>query len=119
MFIVTNNPKVKDYYEAENIQFVEGSYYDVLVAIRDLIHVNHKLLTHPLSGSIKPNETPYKSVAVEPSNVFDMEGLHLIEKAIETYRKLQKDSATPNWTPRIKEDFMVIDYDLIKNAIRK
>lgn len=119
MFIVTNNPKVKEYFGDASVVFIEGSYEDVLVKVRDLIHINHKLLTHPLSGSVKPNETPYKSIAMETGVSFDMDGLHLIEKAIETYKKLQNDSATPNWIDRVKEDFMVIDFDLIKNAIRK
>lgn len=119
MFVVTNNPKVKAYFGEDAIRFVDGTYEDVLIKVRDLIHVNHKLLTHPLSGSVKPNETPYKSIAVESGDRFDMEGLNLIEKAIETYNKLQKDSTTPNWIERVKDDFMVIDFDLIKNALRK
>lgn len=37
--------------------------------VRDRIHEGHLLLSHPLSGSVKPNETPYKSVMiVKPEN---------------------------------------------------
>lgn len=119
MFVVTNNPKTREFFGEATVVFIDGSYGDVLIKVRDLIHVNHKLLTHPLSGSVKPNETPYKSIALEVGSEFDMDGLHLIEKAIETYNKLQKDSVTPNWIERVKEDFMVIDFELIKNAIIK
>jgi hypothetical protein len=46
------------------INFIETDMTGVLVYVRDKIHKGHKLLTHPLSGSIKPNESPYKSVLI-------------------------------------------------------
>lgn len=118
MKIITNNPKVKAYFSDREVIWIEGSYGDVLKQTRDCIHQNHELLTHPLSGSIKPNETPYKSIAVKDGSKMDFDQLNLIEKAIETYVKLQKDVKTPNWSESIREDFMVIDLDLIKNAIK-
>lgn len=119
MLIVTNNPKVKDYFSNERVELLSKGYYDVLTTVRDYVHNNYALLTHPLSGSVKPNETPYKTIALEKIDSLDFDSLGLIEKAIETFVKLQKDSKTPIWTERIKEDFMVIDFDLIKNALKK
>ena len=119
MLIVTNNPKVKDYFLNERVQLLDEGYYDVLITVRDYVHNNYALLTHPLSGSVKPNETPYKTIALEETETLNFESLSLIEKAIETFVKLQKDSKTPLWTERIREDFMVIDFDLIKNALKK
>lgn len=119
MFIVTNNPSVKDYFRDDEVHFVDKGYKDVLLKVRDYIHQNHILLTHPLSGSVKPNETPYKSIAVELSDKLDFESLELIENALMVYDKFQGNEQTPNWTQSIKEDFMVIDFDLIKNALRK
>lgn len=122
MKLITNNPMVRDYFEEipkVAVNFIDGNYKDVLGTVRDLVHENHIILTHPLSGSVKPNETPYKSVAVEPSDALDFQSLELIENAINTYSKLQKDKATPNWIPRVLDDFAVIDLDLIKNALRK
>ena len=81
------------------------------------MQLNYHLLTHPLSGSIKPNETPYKSIAVKKEKDLDLLSLELISNAIEVYNKLQKDLKTPLWTKSILEDFMVIDLDLIKNAL--
>ncbi|MGL6131078.1 MAG: GrdX family protein, partial [Fusobacteriaceae bacterium] len=67
--IVTNNPKVNK--ELKNLKFegnfdidIEIGYIDILYKVRNLIHLGHTLLTHPLSGSIKPSETPYKSVVL-------------------------------------------------------
>lgn len=117
--IITNNPKVNDFfqdYECELI-FLDGSYYDVLDTVRQKVHLNYHLKTHPLSGSIKPNETPYKSVAITKEKSFDMSSLELIENAISVYNRLQKDLKTPYWTDEILDDFMVIDLDLIKHAL--
>ena len=117
--IITNNPKVNEFFKDYECQliFVEGSYYDVLDVTRKKVHLNYHLKTHPLSGSIKPNETPYKSIAITKENYLDMMSLELIENAIAVYNRLQKDLKTPYWTDQILDDFMVIDLDLIKHAL--
>ncbi len=89
----------------------------MLYMVRDKVQLNYHLLTHPLSGSIKPNETPYKSIAIKKERELDFLSLELISNAIEVYKKLQKDLKTPFWTESILEDFRVIDLDLIKNAL--
>lgn len=119
MFIVTNNPSVKNFFKSEEIQFIEQGYREVLLQVRDYIHQNHSLLTHPLSGSVKPNETPYKSIALEVSDQLDFASLELIENALAVFDKFQGNEKTPLWTDAVKEDFMVIDFDLIKNALKK
>ena len=117
--IITNNQKVRDFFEKERAQvlYIEGDYKDVLYMVRDKVQLNYHLLTHPLSGSIKPNETPYKSIAIKKERELDLLSLELISNAIEVYKKLQKDLKTPFWTESILEDFRVIDLDLIKNAL--
>lgn len=118
MIIITNNKFVDEYYGGKNVELLEGSYQDVLYSVRDYVHKNYKLLTHPLSGSVKPNETPFKSVALEIGDKLDFNSVEMIENAIYTYSKLQNDSITPNWTETVLEDFRVIDLDLIKNALK-
>jgi grdX protein len=117
--IISNNLKVKEFFEKEQIEvlYTDGDYKEVLYTVRDRVQLNYHLLTHPLSGSIKPNETPYKSIAVKKEKDLDLLSLELISNAIEVYNKLQKDLKTPLWTKSILEDFMVIDLDLIKNAL--
>ena len=117
--IITNNQKVRDFFEKERAQvlYIEGDYKDVLYTVRDKVQLNYHLLTHPLSGSIKPNETPYKSIAIKKEKKLDLLSLELISNAIEVYKKLQKDLKTPFWTESILEDFRIIDLDLIKNAL--
>lgn len=122
MIIITNNKNVKEFFEPigrYNVEFIEGGYGDVLYKTRDYVHKNYILLTHPLSGSVKPNETPYKSIAIEKGEELDMFSLELIGNAIEVYEKLQNDLKTQFWIERILDDFRVIDLDLIKNALIK
>ncbi|MDO5062647.1 MAG: GrdX family protein [Peptostreptococcaceae bacterium] len=117
--VVTNNPKAKDFFEGLEypVIFIDGGYGAVLEELRKKVHLNYELLTHPLSGSIKPNETPFKSVAIHKGNSLDMLSLELISNAVEVYERLQNDLKTPLWTEAILDDFMVIDLDLIKNAL--
>ena len=122
MIIITNNSNVKEFFEPlsrYDVEFIEGGYGDVLYKTRDYVHKNYKLLTHPLSGSIKPNETPYKSIAIEKGSELDMFSLELIDNAVSVYEKLQHDLKTPMWIERILDDFRVIDLDLLKNALIK
>lgn len=94
------------------------SYLDVLLKARDKIHEGHSLLTHPLSGSVKPNETPYKSVAISvESTTLNMESLMIIEESINTAKKFIGGKKTPNWTEQILEDFQAIDFYLIRSGI--
>ena len=65
VLIVTNNPLVKEKIgKSYNIDFVDGGNLNVMEKLRDMIHKGSKLLTHPLSGSVKPGQTPYKSVMI-------------------------------------------------------
>lgn len=119
--IVTNNPYVRDRFKNKEVEYIDSDvdYLEVLLKVRDLLHNNYKLLTHPLSGSIKPNETPYKSVLVEKGREMDFDGIKIIESSIETFKKFQNVEKTPNWLDHVRDDFMVIDLDLMVNTIEK
>lgn len=120
--IITNNQYVYEKYKdtMDIIYNEKFSYMEILSFVRDKIHEGHKLLTHPLSGSIKPNETPYKTILIsKDKKELDMEGLKIIEESILTARKFQEDKITPNWTEKVLDDFRVIDLSLIENVIKK
>lgn len=116
-FIVTNNVSVKEKYAAEDILFFDVSYGEILVKVRDMCHKGHKLLTHPLSGSVKPNETPFKSIMVakEISKPDYEESIRLIELAVQTYNKFPKLDII--WNEQILDDFRTVDLELIDGAV--
>nr|WP_083427791.1 GrdX family protein [Ezakiella massiliensis] len=118
--IVTNNPYVRDKFENEfNLVYIDDNktYMEVLTTIRDMVHKGYKLLTHPLSGSVKPNETPYKSVMLEEGSKLDSDSLMIIEGAIQTMKKFQNNEVTPNWPESVHDDFRVVDLSLMENTV--
>ena len=111
--IVTNNDKVYEKFKDDYSIYYKECY------VRDRIHEGHKLLTHPLSSSIKPNETPYKSILISDDlKSLDYNSLIIIENAIMTYDKFKKDkNFTIELTDKIIDDFKLIDLSIIENAI--
>ena len=115
--ILTNNPLVAelmaDRYE---IAFFQESYRQVLVRARDLVYAGHTLYTHPLSGSVKPNETPYKSVVVSRNpREFSPEQAEIMSNAIGAFDKFTPRNRV--LTDQLLEDFQLIDYTLLSGAI--
>ncbi len=118
-FYITNNPLVVKKIENSNsvsvIYLENKGYRDVLLYARDMVHNGHTLLTHPLTSSIKPNETPYKSVIVGDKGEIDLRGIEIIEQAVAVFDKFYANKNTPIYIESVNEDFMLIDYDIIKN----
>ena len=113
--IITNNPDVRDAYVAL-ARFIPGGVREVFVAVRDRVHGGAKVLSHPLSGSIKPWESPYKSVVISATNgALDFASLQLIENAMEKLRS--HAVAAPPTNESILADFRIIDLDLMRSAI--
>lgn len=120
--IITNNSLVYEKYNhLRNIKFFEKyTYLDVLKFVRDKVHIGYKLYTHPLSGSIKPNETPYKSIIIsKEKKSIDFKSISIIEESILTCEKFLKNYSTPKWNDKILKDFRTIDLSLIENVILK
>ncbi len=118
--IITNNRYVYEKYkDSTDIVFHEKyKYMEVLELTRDRIHKGHKLLTHPLSGSVKPNETPFKSIMISGDEEdLDMDSLRIIEDSILTTRKFLSNAKPVEWTDKVVEDFKTIDLALIDNVI--
>lgn len=115
--IITNNQMVFDKFNLSyKTTYLSTDYRGVLIAVRDLIHSGHKLLSHPLSGSVKPNETPYKSILISiTKSSMDMRSLSIIESAIETCDKFGPNRYFLN--EALREDFMLIDLSLISGAL--
>lgn len=112
--IVTNNPRVKEKYE--NVHFVEGSFLDVLISVRDLVHKGFVLVSHPLGASIRMLFSPYRSIIVgekvEEINIFSVE---IIENSIISYKK-HMEKRKVDWDN--KEDYQLIDNELLGSTIK-
>ncbi len=115
--IITNNPLVAACIPEEfAVAYHNISHREVLVKARDMVYAGHRLYTHPLAGSVKPNETPYKSVVVSkrPQKMAQEEAL-IISGSIETFDKFPP--IRRELPQRVLKDFRLIDYTLLCGAV--
>lgn len=120
--IVTNNSLVFEKYHSNyDVMYLkDAGYLDVLYAVRDRIHLSYVLLTHPMAGSLKPNQTPCKSIIVAQGEAgIDTDSVVLIENSIAAAQKFLRDRDTPSWSEKILSDFRAVDLSLIEDAIQK
>ncbi|GAB6137193.1 GrdX family protein [Halanaerobaculum tunisiense] len=123
--IVTNNPLVQENIEF-NIEYC-NTLDEVMKSARDMIHVGYKLITHPLSGSVKPVQSPYKSIILQEvtddkqENKLDYDSLKTIESAIIKVKQFKK-----NHTMTLKEypksilvDYQTIDFTLLQSGLKE
>lgn len=115
--IITNNPLVLEKLDKKrNVIYKEISYEEILKDVRDRIHDGHRLLTHPLSGSVKPNETPYKSILIsEGKEKMDEWSVQMIENAISACGKFEFKS--DRYKPEVYKDFQLIDWTLLESGL--
>lgn len=118
MVVITNNEIVKDEYsKSMDITFVDGQYIDVLKLVRDMIHQGCRIITHPLMGSIKPNETPYRSIIVEKGTSLDFNSLAIIESSIASFEKFTSNNKPIQWEEKTLRDFRFVDLKLFESAL--
>lgn len=117
--LITNNDKVYNRYKNKINCFLVENYKEVLIKTRDLVYDRHILLTHPQASSLKPNQTPYRTILVYPKeNNDNTKDILLIEKCLEVFEQWQNIAKTPNeYNKKVSEDFKTIDLSVIDNII--
>jgi len=115
--LVTNNPLVEEHYNSDfQIEFIETDLPGILTRVRDLIHCGHRLLTHPLSGSVKPNESPYKTVLITGiKEKTDAQSVTIIGESILTAQKFPARQIPEQHL----HDMQIVDLSLIRTALEK
>ncbi len=117
MRVFTNNPLVQKKLSGIcEVCCFDVSFLQLLIKVRDEVHKGSRLLTHPLSGSVKPNETPYKSVLLtSPQGKIDVLSLELIESSIRAAE--QFPIRYPQMPDSVRADFQLIDWTLLQSAL--
>lgn len=118
--ILTNNPLVPACMEGRGLWTIrfqpERSFREILVEARDLVYAGHVPYTHPLAGSVKPNETPYKSLIISLApHGFDAQHGELMANAVAVFDKFKP--IVRELPERVLRDFQLIDYTLLAGAI--
>ena len=93
--LITNNDRVYDKYKDKLACIYAKDYEDTLIKVRDYVYNKHQLLTHPQASSLKPNQTPYRSVLIYPADEDNTKDILLIEKCIEVFNSWQEIAKTP------------------------
>ena len=119
MIIITNNPLVQSQYP-ELTGFIDSGVQDVLIKVRDYIHLGAKLINHPLSGSLIPGVSPYISLIIEEKDEFaplttDFYSLPLIESTLGQFK--EPPIGFTGYSQKVSEDYQVIDLDMVKNCV--
>lgn len=119
VILVTNNDRVYKKYKNEMQVILVDSYEQVLIKVRDMVYDKHVLLTHPQASSLKPNQTPYRSVMVYPKgNEDNMKDIMLIEKCLEVYQQWQEIAPSPaKYSDKVAYDFKTIDLSIVDNVM--
>lgn len=118
MFMVlTNNPRAKKWWkESESnhahVLFQDSDLSELYIAARNLVHTGWRLVNHPLSSSIKPNQSPYKTLVLAKHSHLDYQSLCAMEAAIAA---VQKFGPFPGASDKVLEDLQLIDLDLCKD----
>lgn len=120
--LVTNNRLCfEKYRDRVRVDYLEdGSYLDVLVRARDYVQKGSRIETHPMAGSIKPNQTPFRSVLLSDRKMDGdevIENESMIEDAVLMTKKFLSDRPVRKWDESIVNDFRQVDLELISGAI--
>ena len=120
--LVTNNRLCfEKYRDRVRVDYLEdGSYLVVLVRARDYVQKGSRIETHPMAGSIKPNQTPFRSVLLSDRKMDGDEVIEnelMIEDAVLMTKKFLSDRPVRKWDESIVNDFRQVDLELISGAI--
>ena len=110
--IVTNNEEVRAFYNEDkkgysllyDLIFIEN-LDDLFVFVRDLIHINWRLLNNPMAGNIAIHKHPFRSVAMEIGKTIDERSIFLWDEASERRNR----GVLPEYTDEVRCDFAHID----------
>ena len=119
-YMITNNPLVitSTYRDIEIVPVKTLGILEVLTIVRDHLHLGHRLISHPLSGSLKPNENPYKSVLIScKRDTYNFNEITLVEQCIASAEKFINGKALPKYNVQKESDFMSVDQLLIESRL--
>ena len=119
--IVTNNPTVFDKFgKTHDVAYHDVSSKDILRIVSDYVKEGYSLLNHPLYGSVKPNETPYRTILIAeegstPLSVSNDESSKMMFKAKTTFEKFTEQEEISDVS--LLEDYQVVDLALATSAV--
>ncbi len=122
--VLSNNSLCAEYYQnLLNVEYhPDYSYHEILIRARDLVHLGMVLITHPMAGSLKPNQTPFRSIVLGWKTTEDKkpcQDILLMENSIEACEKFLRSRTLPNWPELMLKDFQTLDLSFLQGALSR
>jgi len=115
--LVTNNELVEEW--GYPLIRVDGSIEQVLQKVLEMTLQGHRLLSHPLSGSVKPAINPYKTIIIstrpETANYQEIE---MVQTCLEKVREMRRHRSLITWGEQVDSDLKFLDGELVKSGIQ-
>ncbi len=117
LLIITNNPLLKERFDVAQ-RWVEGDCKEVIIQAYNLVAMGHQLISHPLAGSIKPNQNPYKSILIAriPAEV-DVSALQLMNNCLRKAEEFTENRILIDLTAAYRQDLQLADHYLLASAL--
>ena len=110
--IVTNNPLLR---QEDQVLFIDGTFRDVLIAVRDNVYEGYELISHPLFASSRMMFSPFRTVIIgRKEERISEEACQIVEDAIRTYDRL---TARRQRQPEHDADYAWLDRALFLTAL--
>ncbi len=114
--ILTNNPMAAEKFaHCGEVRFYpEDNYRQLLIRVRDLVYVGHRLQNHPLYGSLRPHETPYRTVVVSAeASTPDMEECTILSDSLSRLDSFLLPDKNV-MSEKLLHDYQLIDCSLVE-----
>jgi hypothetical protein len=111
--VVTNNPLVRD--ALYPVVYVDGGVGEVLNTTGEFLSRGHRLLSHPLDGSVKPWMSRCKSVLISREAAgIDRISLEMMGSCLSF---LWREPMETLCTEVPEHDMQLVDFDLLKSGL--
>lgn len=99
--------------------WVDGECKEVIMQAYNLVAQGHQLISHPLAGSIKPNQNPYKSILISrlPGEI-DIAVLKLAENCLRKAEEFMENKIHIDLKAAYGQDLQLVDQDLLLSALQ-
>lgn len=111
---MTNNPLMEG---EKDVLFIQGTFRDVLVKVRDMVYSGYELLTHPLFASLGMMFSPYRTVILGEKLERPSEEMCLMaENSLQSY---EQATAMRNAKDQYNQDYAFLDKSLYESALEE
>ncbi len=117
ILIITNNPMVKNISDVKIAPVGNSNKNAVYYEVLNYLAQGHPLLSHPLAGSVKPNQNPYRSIIVgKEAGEFRQQDYQTMESCLLQVEKMSTEDyliQQNEWT----DDLQMMDQELLIMAL--